>query len=131
MSGEDRRTEVARIRGRARALQSEIARVKGETRFFLRMGFGRDIKDIQLHALEEEFQQCLTQITTLAPGARVGSPKKTSTASWLLVPLAFFALALEMMQGKRRVARVRSDSERPMPDRVSPIVVGELGELAG
>lgn len=116
---EDAKHDLAKLRQQLRHIETEISSLRNETRRFRHVGFGRDIKDMQLMALEEERDLCLVQIAELE--RRVGKTRsqKRPLQDWLIVPIALLLIGLQALQaGRDGSGRERS---RRAPSRAKSI----------
>ena len=111
---QDVKRDLAKLRQQLRHIEAEISSLRNETRRFRHVGFGRDIKDMQLMALEEERDLCLAQIADLERRLGKTRSQKRPLQDWLIVPVALLLIGLQALQagrdssGRGRLRRVPS-----------------------
>jgi hypothetical protein len=97
-------TDLSGLRKQLRALDREISFLRHETQSFRQMGFGRDIKDLQLMALEDEREALLRTITKLQGPTRSSrySNRKTVGRSmeWAFIPVGMALLAFGALKSR-------------------------------
>lgn len=102
------RVALARVRLDIREIDAEMERIKHETHFYRRMGFGRDIKDIQMLALQEKRLEKEAELTALQQKIHARKRERTSPLSLLLLPVVLLLILLNALAPKRsRVPRER------------------------
>ncbi|MCL5265901.1 MAG: hypothetical protein M1343_12050 [Chloroflexi bacterium] len=99
---------LAQVRMQLREIDGKIAAIRQETDFYRRIGFGRDIKDIQLMALEDERAEAEAHLLDLERKLkRSTSRQKQPLVAWLLLPVLFLLMGLDTLSAKRRSPRER------------------------
>ncbi|MBI4320784.1 MAG: hypothetical protein HY675_20015 [Chloroflexi bacterium] len=91
MMEDDPRVQFARVRLRLRKIEAEIARIRRESHFYQQIGFGREIKNIALLALEDERARRLSEVAELKKQLRLHNSPRPADNSWLLTPFLFLA----------------------------------------
>ncbi|MCL4534308.1 MAG: hypothetical protein M1370_04005 [Bacteroidetes bacterium] len=99
MDREELRLALADARRRQRSVEKEIRRIREESRFYRRLGFGQDIKDIQLLALEDQSRRCQAEARRLMRLLGIKPCPAPSLQSWLLLPAV---LLLSFLSGLTR-----------------------------
>jgi hypothetical protein len=84
---EQTRLAISRIRRRKRVIDREIEFIREESRSYQRLGFGQDIKEIQLHALQDRRSKLQAEIRRLHRLAGLPTPPLPSLTSWMLLPI--------------------------------------------
>lgn len=100
-----------------REVEAKIATNRQETDFYRRMGFGRDVKDIELAALEDEKKMIESRLAGYERKRERNRARKQPLFSWLLLPVLFILLGIDAITPKRRTARERflQTRWRPQP----------------
>lgn len=86
---DDPRVNLARVRMQIRKIEAERAKIRRETHFYQQLGFGRDIKDIQLLALEDEKAKRQAELRELLTKLRLHPNRHNGLRSLVLLPLLF------------------------------------------
>ena len=128
MRDDDFKTELAALRKRLRRIENEMACIRNESQRFRRMGFGRDIKDIQLMALEEERDSCLKRLAVIQRETARRRPSHFKVADLILIPIALVILGFQALGLKREkqtaqeaYPRCTKVGMRPIPAVDAPI----------
>lgn len=101
MDDYDMRVALARIRLEIREIDAEIDRIKQESHFFHRMGFGRDIKDFQILALQEKRLEREAELDALRQKLHTRKRERANPMSILLLPVVLLLMAVEALGPKR------------------------------
>ena len=101
-ASQDRRFSAARIRQSVRRIDTQVARIRADDRLFQRCGFGSDVHDIQLSALQAERRELVAELGSLQS---VTGPRssRSGVMSWLLLPPALGAMLFQSF--RPRVSR--------------------------
>lgn len=102
MIEENRRLTCARLRTELREIDAQIEQVRVEDRMFRRCGFGSDLHDIQLVALQARRQDLLDQLAKVGESGRAGRTGQRGIGSWLLLPTAVLAVVFHAIFPRRR-----------------------------
>ncbi len=94
MNKDEIRLALAKARRRQRTAEREIIRIKEESRSYRRLGFGQDIKDIQLLALQDQRIRSQAEVRRYMRSLGIAAPSSPDLQSWLLLP---FALLLDKL----------------------------------
>ncbi|MBX6772153.1 MAG: hypothetical protein IRY83_10545 [Chloroflexi bacterium] len=97
---EDVRVTRARLRSELREIDGRIARIRAEDRMFRRYGFGSDLHELQIVALQAQRQELLTHLARLDRASRQRSGS-VGLGGWLLLPPALIALAVRSLFDRR------------------------------
>jgi len=95
------RLELARLRVALRRLDADVRNQRRERKFFHRVGFGRDMKDIQLLAMEEEREYLANKVCDLERRLQLTPRPRYQPAAWLLLPLVLAWLLCRPLLPKR------------------------------
>jgi hypothetical protein len=81
------------------------------------MGFGRDVKDIELAALEDEKKSIEGVLARFEPSRKSKRERRYTLMSWLLLPVLLVMLGIDAIAPKRRTRRERflQSRWRPQP----------------
>lgn len=109
MVEEDIERSLARLRIELRTIDDRIAALRRESDYYRRLGFGRDVKDIQMMALQDERAALLGRMAML----QQRNPRRASArarqdyplVSWLLLPLLLVLMATNAIAPRRRSRR--------------------------
>ncbi len=115
---------LAQVRMELREIDARAAEIRHETDFYRRIGFGRDFKDIQLMALEDERAKAGARLENLERNLRRSRTRKQPLISWLLLPVLLLLLGLDAIAPKRRSPREQFLRSRWRPQ---PRVSFDLG----
>ena len=107
MIEESRRLTRARRRTELREIDARIEQIRSEDRMFRRCGFGSDLHDIQLVALQAQRQDLLDQLAKVGESGRAGRTSQHGISAWLLLPTALVAMVLHAVFPRRRQASPR------------------------
>ncbi len=91
---DDPRVALGRVRLRLRKIDADIAKIRRETNFFRQMGFGRDIKDIQLQALEDERSRRQAELSQILQQLCLQPNRGPGLRALLSLPLTLLSSAL-------------------------------------
>ena len=111
---EDNRLKAAIFRQTVRDIDLKIAAIHAEQRLFRRYKFGSDFHEIQLNALDAERSDLVRQLGSMQSKGSYPRQQSGGIRSWLLLPIAFGALALQAVQPKRRRSRLRAAFSAPL-----------------
>lgn len=108
---------LAHARMQLREVETKIAANRQETDFYRRMGFGREVKDIELVGLEDEKRLIEARLAGLTHKRQRTRARKQPLISWLLLPVLFVLLGIDAIAPKRRTPRERflQTRWRPQP----------------
>ncbi|HVC31897.1 MAG TPA: hypothetical protein VNL16_00135 [Chloroflexota bacterium] len=104
MTEENLRVTRARLRTEVRDLDAQIERIRTDDRMFRRYGFGSDLHDIQLVALQAQRQDLLANLAQAGTNPPTARRDRGRRGSWLLLPPALVALAVRSVFPRRRSA---------------------------
>ena len=93
----DLRTELLAVRRELRRIDGEIAAIREESKRFRTIGFGRDIKDIQLMALREEREFCIRRIAEIEGKIGRGILRGRKVEDLLIIPVALALLGVKAL----------------------------------
>ncbi|MCL5959740.1 MAG: hypothetical protein M1358_10595 [Chloroflexi bacterium] len=97
----DVRVALAQIRLEIREIDAEIDRIRQESHFFHRMGFGRDIKDFQILALQEKKLEKEAELDAFRQNLHQRRRERPNPLSVLLLPVVLLLMAYESLSPKR------------------------------
>lgn len=114
---EDLKVTLAQIRVELREIDSKVAAIRHDAEFYRRLGFGRDVKDIQLMALQDERAKLVARLRTLERKSRQSRTRNQPLISWLLLPVLLLLMGMDAVAPKRRSPRERflETRWRPQP----------------
>ena len=100
--------------------------LRDESRRFRHVGFGQDIKDIQIMALEEERALCLSHIAVIE--RRLGRTRqhKRTALDWLVIPVALVLLGVQALYPNRNRGDSRGLRARRSALEMAPIPAVDL-----
>lgn len=108
MIDESVRVTRARLRTEIRDLDAQIEKIRATDRMFRRYGFGSDLHEIQLVALQAQRKDAVDALARVGERARMRRASQPGAGygigSWLLVPPALVAMALRAIFPRRRRA---------------------------
>jgi hypothetical protein len=105
---------IARLRRRRRAVEREIERIQEESRSYQRLGFGQDIKEIQMMALRDRRQNLYAEVRRLRRMAGLPLPNPPGLTGWVLLPLILCVeLAIHTPKWTRRAFALGSAEPTP------------------
>lgn len=99
------RVALAQTRLELRKIDANKAAIRHETDFYRRIGFGRDIKNIQLMALDNKKITTEARLDDLERKLKSNRTRKTTLTGWLLLPVLLVLLAVDALAPKRRSPR--------------------------
>ncbi len=88
MDKEELRLKLASARRGQRAAEREIRRIREQSRSYRSLGFGQDINDIQLMALQDQRTRSHAEARRILRQLGIRPPAPPSLQSWLLLPVA-------------------------------------------
>lgn len=121
MREDELKTDLARLRQQVRQIEAEMTSLRNESRRFRHVGFGQDIKDIQLMALEEERALCLSQMSAIERRLGRTRQSKRTALDWLVIPVALAMLGVQALYPARNRGSSRRAHPRRDPLKVAPI----------
>ncbi|MGH2461723.1 MAG: hypothetical protein ACRDIY_22955 [Chloroflexota bacterium] len=102
MIEENRRLIRARLRTELREIDTQVEQVRAEDRMFRRCGFGSDLHDIQLVALQARRQDLLDQLAKVGESGHAGRTGQRGAGAWLLLPTAVVAVVFRAAFPRRQ-----------------------------
>lgn len=107
MPDESSRVTRARLRTELRDLDVQIARIRSQDRLFRRYGFGSELHEMQLVALDARRHELIEALVRAGDRSQRSRPGQTGTGSWLLLLPALAALLLRgLLPGRRHAPRL-------------------------
>jgi hypothetical protein len=104
VNDEDVRVTQARLRNAVRELDIQIEKIRSEDRLFRRCGFGSDLHNIQIVALQAQRQDLLARLGRTEARDRRSRTRQRGIGSWLLLPPALAAMCVRSVLPRRRQA---------------------------
>jgi hypothetical protein len=98
----DTRFDLARIRRTLREIDEEMRRIEADDRLFHRYGFGSEVHNIQLTALRAERRDVAAQLVRARQDLGITRSDRLDLRSWLMLPAALGAIALQALRPRRR-----------------------------
>ncbi len=108
MDDYEMRVALARVRIDIREIDAEIDRIRQDSNVFHRMGFGQDIKDSQILALQEKRLDMESDLDSLYQKIHSQRRERANPFSIVLLPVVLLMMVFEALSPKRtRVLRER------------------------
>ena len=121
-SVDELRLELARRRVELRRLEAEIASLRREHRFFRRVGFGRDIKDIQLVAMQDQHDYLAGKALEIERRLHPNPVRRGTALAWLLLPVMMALLVAQPLLPRRSLRHASTSAAVAMSPGSSSLV---------
>lgn len=105
MVDRDSRLKAAILRQNVREIDAKVQAIHAEQRLFRRYKFDLDVQEIQLSALRDERADLVGQLQSTRWSAAGNRDRSSGLRSWLVLPFALGALAIQAVHPKRRRLR--------------------------
>ena|ERR1035437_9554 len=102
----DSRLKAAILRQSIREIDAKVQAILAEQRLFRRYKFDLDVQEIHLSALRVERADLIDQLQHTRSSAAGKRRRSGGFRSWLVVPFALGALAIQAVQPRQRRPRV-------------------------
>jgi hypothetical protein len=119
------RVAVARVRLDIREIDAEMEQIRQESQFYRRMGFGRDIKDIQMLALQEKRLEKEAELRALQRKVHARKHERTGPLSFLLLPVVLVLMLADAVVPKH--SRAPRERVFTVSLRASTQAAGDVG----
>lgn len=116
----DTRLRAAILRQNIREIDDKVHAILAEQRLFRRYKFDLDVQDIQLTALREERAELVDQLKKTSTSVRIKRDRSAGLRSWLVLPYALGALAIQAVRPRQRRPRAVDSVDVPVPMKPSP-----------